>query len=508
MNTSVVEALHRWDAGDRRGGEQALRVLTGSTDAEVASAAGLGLALRQLLTAPEDAVTTCRRVLEGTPSGDLPRILLVLGWANLALDAPEAASNPLRLAAGSQGDVAGPAALLCGFVSFLLDDARAGLGAWHRALSAGGHELPELLRNLDFTEDVAAQVRDDSVWSPLEWGRILLDPGAPPVLPGLLRRWNADHGFWAALALHALNAGLGNRPAARRAAEQAVALDHPRLAASAWLALAESLVQSQERAAAMDALRQAVRTARADPLPIPQLSDLFAAPGAEPRADVITRATTLLGVLQREAGDLEAALATLAGVAESEDPDAILAHAQTLRLTGHHQAARAALLKLAGLGTEHATAARYDLGVLAYRDGDDDSAREWWLRVADSDDPQRAHDARNNLGLLAKRRRDLPEALRWFGRIAESGHGDAPLAAAHLGELCYQLGDKPAALRWYRHALERTGDPELVAEAACRAGEILLDRGERTAARPLLERAVATGDATFAGQAASLLDRR
>ncbi|WP_281287604.1 hypothetical protein [Amycolatopsis rhizosphaerae] len=32
------------------------------------------------------------------------------------------------------------------------------------------------------TQDVAAQVGDDSVWSHLEGGRVLLDPGAPPVL--------------------------------------------------------------------------------------------------------------------------------------------------------------------------------------------------------------------------------------------------------------------------------------------------------------------------------------
>lgn len=108
--------------------------------------------------------------------------------------------------------------------------------------------------------------------------------------------------------------------------------------------------------------------------------------------------------------------------------------------------------------------------------------------------------------LVAKRQRDLPDASRWFGRIVDSGHEDGPLAAAHLGELCYWLGAEPAALHWYQYTLDRTDDPELVAEAACRAGEILHRRGERSAARPLLERAAATGAADFAEQATALLD--
>ena len=425
--------------------------------------------------------------------------MLVLGWADLALDDLAAAREPLRLAAGSQHDVAGPAALLHGFVCLLLDETNAVAGAWHRAATAGGPEIVALLRDLDFTAELTEQVHDGAIWSRLDWGTAMTQPGAPSVLPRLLRRWTPRHGFLAALAAYTVHHAHGDREAAHRAVEQATTLGQPHRAAVAWLALAESLVLRNETTEAMAAFRRAIETAEPDqrPLPWPFGSE------DEPGVDVATRARTLLGALQRDAGDLEAAMTTLAGVAHSEDPAAIFVHAQTLLRAGANEAARAECLRL--VGTRYAVAASYDLGLLAFRDGDDDSARDWWLRVVDGDDKKRAHDAVYNLGLVAKRQRDLPDASRWFGRIVDSGHEDGPLAAAHLGELSYWLGDEPAALRWYQHTLDRTDDPELVAEAACRAGEILHRRDERSAARPLLERAAATGAADFAERAAALL---
>lgn len=463
------------------------------------SSDALTVAVRQLHTDPEATVTTCRRALESAPEDQLPRLMLVLGWADLALDDLAAAQEPLRLAAGSPQDVAGPAALLHGFVCLLLDEAHTVAGSWHRALAEGGPTTVALLRDLDFTADLTGQLNDAAIWSCLDWGAAMTQPGAPSVLPRLLRRWTPEHGFLAALAAHAVHRAHGDRESAHRAVEQATGLGHPRLAAVAWLALAESLVLRKETPAAMAALRQAIDTAEPGqhPLPWPFGSD------DEPGVDLATRARTLLGTLQRDAGDVEAALTTLAGVAHSEDPTAIFVRAQTLLRAGANEAARAECLRL--VDTTYAMAASYDLGLLAFRDGDDDSARGWWLRVVAGDDPKRAHDAVYNLGLVAKRRRDLPEASRWFGRVVDSGHQDGPLAAAHLGELCYWLGDEPAALRWYQHTLDRTDDPELVAEAACRAGEILHRRGEPNAARPLLERAAAAGVADFAERAASLL---
>jgi hypothetical protein len=53
--------------------------------------------------------------------------------------------------------------------------------------------------------------------------------------------------------------------------------------------------------------------------------------------------------------------------------------------------------------------------------------------------------------------------------------------------------------------MANTEDPELVGEAGYRVGEILHERGDPAAARPALQKAVATGDATFAPRAAALL---
>lgn len=93
------------------------------------------------------------------------------------------------------------------------------------------------------------------------------------------------------------------------------------------------------------------------------------------------------------------------------------------------------------------------------------------------------------------------------GLDAEQVHG-APLAAAHIGELHYWRGDFDEALHWYQRALAALGDtddPELVGEAAYRAGEILGTKGDTGPARALLRRAADSADATFAPQAAALL---
>jgi hypothetical protein len=71
--------------------------------------------------------------------------------------------------------------------------------------------------------------------------------------------------------------------------------------------------------------------------------------------------------------------------------------------------------------------------------------------------------------------------------------------------LCRWLGDKPGAIRWYEYTLANSDEADLIAEAACRVGEILLEGGDPAAARLILKRAAATGDATFAAQAVALL---
>jgi tetratricopeptide (TPR) repeat protein len=112
------------------------------------------------------------------------------------------------------------------------------------------------------------------------------------------------------------------------------------------------------------------------------------------------------------------------------------------------------------------------------------------------------------LGALAKRRRDLASALPWYQHVIDSGDAtEAPLAAAHLGELCYWLGDRDGTLKYYELTLRGTERPGLVAEAACRLGEIRYQDGDYGAARELLMRATGTVDPVFTPQAEALLGK-
>ena len=111
------------------------------------------------------------------------------------------------------------------------------------------------------------------------------------------------------------------------------------------------------------------------------------------------------------------------------------------------------------------------------------------------------------LGALAKRNRDFPEALTWYQRVIDAGDTESGMAAAHLGELCYWLGDRDGALRYYELTLGLTEQDDLVAEAACRLGEIRYARGDLELARRLLAQAVGTGDPAFGPEAEALLAR-
>jgi tetratricopeptide (TPR) repeat protein len=109
------------------------------------------------------------------------------------------------------------------------------------------------------------------------------------------------------------------------------------------------------------------------------------------------------------------------------------------------------------------------------------------------------------LGALAKRERDFPEALGWYQRVIDSGDTESGMAAAHLGELCYWLNDRDGAVRYYELTLGLTEQPELVAEAAFRLGEIRYAHGDLTVARRMLRLAAGTDDSTFAADAEELL---
>ncbi|WP_253765582.1 tetratricopeptide repeat protein [Goodfellowiella coeruleoviolacea] len=495
---AVDAAVRRWDAGDRVGGERALRDLVESPDVDVASAAALGLAVRLVGVDPEDAITVGCRALDLDHPVNQRRAGLVLGWANLALDDPAAAWTPLQFAlGGSEPDVAGWAAVLHGLVSVLVDETPVHIGAWHIAWQTGVPRVVALLERLDATRDLSTQLTDEVIWSHLPWGSAL---SAQRVLPRLLRNWSPEHGCRAALGLHVLHRALGLRDAARRSAAQVVSVGLAPYLAPAWLSLAESSLLSGDRVAARHACQRAIETARPG-----QRTAAHLFTGDAPGPDVLTSAKTLLGSMLRDAGDIDQALVVLADLADSDDPDALFVRAQTFERARHDATARELYLKVVDRDTPHTATSLLSLGVIAYRAGDNDTAWHWWQQAVDVDDPEVAGKAAHNLGLIAKDRRDLPAALKWFGRVIDSGHAEGALAAAHLGELCYWLDDQPAALNWYQRTLAGTDDPELVAEAAYRAAEILVGRGDPVSARPLLERAVDTAVPAFAQRAAVLL---
>jgi tetratricopeptide (TPR) repeat protein len=91
--------------------------------------------------------------------------------------------------------------------------------------------------------------------------------------------------------------------------------------------------------------------------------------------------------------------------------------------------------------------------------------------------------------------------------VIDAGDCESGMAAAHLGELCYWLGDRDGALRYYELTLGLTEQADLVAEAACRLGEIRYERGDLALARRMLQAAAGTGDPAFAPKAELLLEK-
>lgn len=212
---------------------------------------------------------------------------------------------------------------------------------------------------------------------------------------------------------------------------------------------------------------------------------------------------SLLGMIQGRQGDTEASLRTLREAAESGEPAALSVLGQALIDAGEVAEGRQVLLRVVD-GDDPDLAGRAMLGLgITYRDEDEAQARDWYLKALESIGPLAAM----YLGALAKRARDFPEALTWYQRVIDAGHSESGMAAAHLGELCYWLGDRDGALRYYELTLSLTDQPDLVAEAACRLGEIRHERGDLALAVRMLEIAVDTGDETFAPEAAGLLGR-
>ncbi|TDD21418.1 tetratricopeptide repeat protein [Nonomuraea diastatica] len=214
---------------------------------------------------------------------------------------------------------------------------------------------------------------------------------------------------------------------------------------------------------------------------------------------------SLLGMLQSSQGDTEQSLRTLRDAAEGGDPTVLTAFAQALVEAGEVDEGREVYRRVLDAGdADRAVRAMIAIGQ-TYHDEDGTRAREWYRRAVAAGDGHNGALAAMYLGALAKRERDFGEALTWYQRVIDAGDSESGLAAAHLGELCYWLGDRDGALRYYEQTLGLTEQPDLVAEAACRLGEIRYERGDLEQARRMLRRAADTGDASFATEAEALL---
>ncbi|MFI0467087.1 tetratricopeptide repeat protein [Saccharopolyspora sp. 5N102] len=219
----------------------------------------------------------------------------------------------------------------------------------------------------------------------------------------------------------------------------------------------------------------------------------------------------MLGLKRREEGDTAGAIEAFREAAGSADdrfsPMATYALAQSLRQDGDLDQARQTYLRLIESAPEdrYAGEALLELASMAFHIEDYAEAHDWSLRAWESDDAELSAKAAMNLGVIAKRRRDIAAAAPWFQALIDLGHPNAALAAAHLAEMHYWREDHAEAVRHYEYTLASTEDPELIAEAAYRVGEIRYRRGEVQQARELLNRAVRTEDPSFADQATKLL---
>ncbi|MEV0614006.1 tetratricopeptide repeat protein [Nonomuraea sp. NPDC050404] len=214
---------------------------------------------------------------------------------------------------------------------------------------------------------------------------------------------------------------------------------------------------------------------------------------------------SLLGMLQERQGDIDASLRTLREAAGSGEPTTLSVYAQTLVSAGQVDEGRQVYLRVLEAGDgDLAARAMIALGQ-TYHDEDEERAHAWYRRAVAEGEGHVSALGAMYLGALAKRNRDFPEALTWYQRVIDAGDTESGMAAAHLGELCYWLGDRDGALRYYELTLGLSERSELVAEAACRLGEIRYERGDLDLARRLLTTAVETGDPAFSSDAEALL---
>jgi tetratricopeptide (TPR) repeat protein len=195
-----------------------------------------------------------------------------------------------------------------------------------------------------------------------------------------------------------------------------------------------------------------------------------------------------LGLVLADHGDGEAEL-HLREATVLDPQSAVARHALGRLLAGRSAVAEARELyrRAAELDPMY-EAAYYHLGELEAGEGRHQEALSAFTSALDIN--QQAHPPRvmRALSLLAlERPREAVEDLR----IAlEGSTGDEALIRLRLGEALQRAGDADAALVEYEKAARGGLEPQVRATAELSAGNLLLSRGERDAARVYLEAAV------------------
>ncbi|WP_329245484.1 tetratricopeptide repeat protein [Actinoallomurus sp. NBC_01490] len=370
-------------------------------------------------------------------------------------------------------------------------DAAAAVRALH--LAAAGGASNDAARIAEDYATVAVERGDLDAARTYYEGAAAFPPDGDPRLLVKLAELLAEHGAAAE---------------ARALLERLVASDDPYVRLAAGVTLVPMLEEAGEHDRALEV---AARSAGQDVSR--EAAEAPADTALDPNAQALLG--SLLGVMQRERGDSEGSLRTLRAAAESGEPAALLTLGETLVEAGRVEEAREVLTDACETEGEFGRRAVVGLG-RTFHDEDPDRARELYLRAvrtAAGSDSVATVLAKMYLGSLAKRDRDWPEALRWYQQVIDSGGrtGDtsqAPMAAAHLGELAYWLGDRDAAVRFYELTLATgTENAELVGEASYRLGEIRHGDGHTEPARRHLRQAIGSGHAGFADQARALLDK-
>lgn len=385
--------------GDQEGAEQELRAVFQGGDLETSAQAGLQVAA---MLAERDELTEAREIYQRVVDTEQPAHAqsAAIALGNLLLEAEELATAQvlLRMAAeGPEPDEAGRADVLLAQVLSERGDGAGAREARSRALSSGDPGVVEAAQQLSLPPDRSEgaeylQIAYQRALAMLEQGR---DQDAEPILRKLLDSGHPHYGSLGAAKLYALHAD--DTTIAHELADKIITLAHPEHLAWGHMLLGGVLEDLDDPSGAAEAYERAAQ----DPRPkvrlhalirmamqLGRLGDRSQRAGEVLRDVIDTRhprygveALGVLAELQRDAGEIEAAIETFGRVVDSGHPD-------------------------------KAPLAAYHLGVLRYDRGDPDGAAEAFRRAAQAPDANVAHQAELALSMMDPEQQSMVDTDR------------------------------------------------------------------------------------------------